>query len=94
MHKMQGAGYGPPFAFSGRVSSDSHCICVLVQWQLDGAWISHFSRARVDFPLERGEHPLRKELAKAGLPEPDPERGKLRYAEWLPGELARIEAAE
>ena len=34
-----------------------------------------------------------KELAKAGLPEPDPERGKLRYADWLPGELARIEAA-
>jgi len=64
-----------------------------VMEMMDGAWISHFSRSRVDFPLERGEHPLRNELAKAGLPEPDPERGKLRYADWLPGELARIEAA-
>ena len=64
-----------------------------VMEMMDGAWISHFSRSRVDFPLERGEHPLRKELAKAGLPEPDPERGKLRYGDWLPGELARIEAA-
>ncbi|MCY3958985.1 MAG: Gfo/Idh/MocA family oxidoreductase [Chloroflexi bacterium] len=64
-----------------------------VMEMMDGAWVSHFSRSRVDFPLERGEHPLRKELAEAGLPEPDPERGKLRYADWLPGELARIEAA-
>ena len=37
-----------------------------VMEMMDGAWISHFNRARVDFPLERGEHPLRKELAKAG----------------------------
>jgi predicted dehydrogenase len=64
-----------------------------VMEMMDGAWISHFSGERVDFPLERGEHPLRRELAKAGLPDPDPERGKLRYGDWLPGELARIEAA-
>ena len=59
---------------------------------MEGAWLSHFSGARVDFPLERGEHPLRRELAKAGLPEPDRERGKLRYRDWLPGELERIGA--
>ena len=37
-----------------------------------------------------GEHLLLR-LAAAGLPDPDPERGTLRYREWLPGELNRIE---
>ncbi len=64
-----------------------------VMEMMDGAWVSHFSRARVDFPLPRGDHPLRRELAAAGLPDPDPERSKLRYADWLPGELARIQTA-
>jgi len=62
-----------------------------VMEMMDGTWQSHFSGARVDFPLTRDEHPLRRELAAAGLPDPDPERGTLRYREWLPGELGRID---
>ena len=57
---------------------------------MDGAWLSHFRGTRVDFPLERGHHPLRDALASQGLPDPDPERSKLRYGDWLPGELERI----
>ena len=65
-----------------------------VMEMMDGTWQAHFSGARVDFPLARGEHPLRRELVAAGLPDPDPERGTLRYPEWLPGEVARIETTD
>ena len=65
-----------------------------VMEMMDGTWQSHFSGARVDFPLARGEHPLRRELVAAGLPDPDPERGTLRYPEWLSGEVARIETTD
>ena len=61
-----------------------------VMEMMDGAWLSHFRGTRVDFPLERGHHPLRDALASQGLPDPDPERSKLRYGDWLPGELERI----
>ncbi len=63
-----------------------------VMEMMDGAWLSHFRGTRVDFPLERGHHPLRDALAAQGLPDPDPDRSNLRYGDWLPGELERIGA--
>ena len=45
------------------------------------------------FRLMLGEHPLFR-LAAAGLPDPDPERGTLRYGEWIQGEVACIETTD
>ena len=64
-----------------------------VMEMMEGTWQSHFAGRRVEFPLTQREHPLHRERVAAGLPVSDPDRAKLRYAEWLPGERERIARA-
>ncbi|MBM4436037.1 MAG: Gfo/Idh/MocA family oxidoreductase [Actinobacteria bacterium] len=58
-----------------------------------GAYESHFTGKRIDFPLARGYNPLLRAREAVGLGLPDPAPGELRYKDWLPQELARIGGA-